>query len=477
MHYLEAKLIECLKQLGNGVTPQIIAETFNLDLSKVLRAVEWLKYKGIIKVEEEEKIKVQLTDRGKKYLKIGLPERRIYNVLLEGPKTFTELMKEANVDKNEISVVIGNWKKIGLIEFREGKIYLDKKLHIDWIGEELLKLLEKPKFTEEIPDKYVQILSTFKDRGLVETKLVKIKRIYLIKDIDVNVEGIELLTPEMLKKGTWKGKKFRKFDVLAPVGKIFIGKKHPYKQFVDEVKEKLIGLGFEEMWGPIVESEFYNNDALFMPQDHPARDIHDIFYLKYKNFKIDNKILNRVKKVHEEKWRYKFDLKKSGTPLLRSQTTAVSVRMLYNNPKIPGKYFTVDRVFRPDVIDWKHLIEFEQLDGIVLGEKITIRHLLGLLKMFAEEMMGTKKMRFKAGYFPFTEPSVELFVKYGGEWMEIGGAGVFRKEVTRPAGIKVPVIAWGLGILRMYLVKNKINDMRQIFSTDLNYLREAYAKS
>ncbi len=477
MHYLEAKLIECLKQLGDGVTPQIIAETFNLDLSKVLRAIEWLKYKGIIKVEEEEKIKVQLTERGKRYLEIGLPERRIYNVLLEGPKTFTELMKEAKVDKNEISVVIGNWKKIGLIEFREGKSYLDKKLHIDWIGEELLKLLEEPKFTEEIPDKYVQILSTFKDRGLVETKLVKIKRIYLIKDVNVDVEGIELLTPEMLKKGTWKGKKFRKFDVLAPVGKIFIGKKHPYKQFVDEVKEKLVGLGFEEMWGPIVESEFYNNDALFMPQDHPARDIHDIFYLKYKNFKIDNKILNRVKKVHEEKWRYKFDSKKSGTPLLRSQTTAVSVRMLYNNPKIPGKYFTVDRVFRPDVIDWKHLIEFEQLDGIVLGEKITIRHLLGLLKMFAEEIMGVKKIRFKAGYFPFTEPSVELFVKYEGEWMEIGGAGVFRKEVTQPAGIKVPVIAWGLGILRMYLVKNKINDMRKIFSTDLNYLREAYAKS
>ncbi len=476
MHYLEADLIKYLKQLGDGVTPEIIAETFNLNLSQVLRAVEWLKYKGIIRVDEEEETKVQLTDRGRKYLEVGLPERRIYNVLLSGPKTFKEVIDEAKVDKNEISVVIGNWKKMGLIEFRNGKIYLDKKLEIDWLGEELLKMLETPRYVEEIPDKYVTLLTTYKDRGLVETKVVKLKRLYLVKDVKLELEtGIDQLTPEMIKSGSWKGKKFRKFDVLAPVGKLMIGKKHPYKKFVDEVKAKLIGLGFKEIHGPIVENEFFNNDALFMPQDHPARDIHDIFYLDLPKAKLDKKLIEKIKKIHESKWGYKFDVNKSKQMLLRSQTTDVSVRMLYNNPEVPGKYFTIGRVFRPDVIDWKHLIEFEQLDGIVLDKNITIRHLLGLLKMFAEEVVGAKEYRFKAGYFPFTEPSVELFVKFNGEWVEIGGAGVFRKEVTQPVGIKVPVIAWGLGLLRMYMIKNNIKDMRKIFSTDLNYLRDAYA--
>ncbi|MCD6403759.1 MAG: phenylalanine--tRNA ligase subunit alpha, partial [Nanoarchaeota archaeon] len=152
--------------------------------------------------------------------------------------------------------------------------------------------------------------------------------------------------------------------------------------------------------------------------------------------------------------------------------TALSARTLAGDVEIPGKYFAIARVFRPDVVDRTHLPEFNQVEGIVLGEGLSFKHLLGMLKLFAEEIAGTKRFRFDTGYFPFTEPSVELVgYKKGFGWVELGGAGVFRPEVTKPFGIDVPVLAWGLGIDRLFMMKYKIDDIRKLFSYDLEWLR------
>ncbi len=474
MHPLEIALINALNKYGNGLSPEELSEASKIDLSKIRRAIEWLKYKGIIKVEEETKQIISLTDRGKEYLKKGMPDRRIYETLLKGPMTFKEVMEEAGVNKDEISVVIGNWKKQGIVDIYGGKIFLNEKEKVGWEVEDLLKILSEPKYVNEIPEKYMVYLGRLKERGIVEVKDVKVKRIYLLKKIKVKEEKlINEITPEVIKNKLWEKMKFRKYDIYADVGKMIIGKEHPYLKYVDWVKEKLISLGFEEVKGPIVESCFYNCDALFMPQDHPAREIHDIFFVDAKPIDVDKKLLERVKKIHEEKWRYNFDEKKSLQMVLRSQTTAVSIRTLLNSPKIPGRYFSIDRNFRPDVIDWSHLIELEQLEGIVIGKNLNIRHLLGLLKLFAEEIIGVKEYKFVPGYFPFTEPSVELHAKFGDRWIEMGGAGVFRPEINEIANVKYPVIAWGLGIQRMYMIKNNIKDIRLIFSNDLNYLRES----
>jgi phenylalanyl-tRNA synthetase alpha chain len=296
-------------------------------------------------------------------------------------------------------------------------------------------------------------------------------------------EEVSQVTPELLISGRWKDVEFRKYDIHVPVEPVWPGKKHPFRQFLDEVKLKLVALGFKEMVGPTVESMFFNCDALYMPQDHPAREIHDIYFVKHPSTGSLSKYsqyVSRVKATHEHGWEtgstgwlYRFSMVESSRLILRSQGTAVSTRKLIDaDIEIPGKYFSITRVYRPDVVDRTHLTEFHHLEGIVLGEGLTFRSLLGVLETFAKEVAGADKVRFRPDYFPFTEPSVELAAyREGAGWIELGGAGIFRPEVTGPLGINVPVIAWGLGINRMFMMRRGIRDIRYIFSQDLTWLR------
>ncbi len=139
---------------------------------------------------------------------------------------------------------------------------------------------------------------------------------------------------------------------------------------------------------------------------------------------------------------------------------------------MPGKYFGVVRCFRYDKVDATHLADFYQTEGIVLGEEVNLRTLLGLLKMFAEEVAMAKEVKYVPGFFPFTEPSVEVHIKHPSlGWFELGGSGIFRPEVTEPLGIKVPVLAWGLGIDRMALTSMGLHDIRDLFTNSIEDVR------
>jgi phenylalanyl-tRNA synthetase alpha chain len=296
-------------------------------------------------------------------------------------------------------------------------------------------------------------------------------------------EKVSQLTPEMIKSGRWRHVNLRKYDIKAPVARISIGKKQPYLRFLDDLRWKLVSLGFKEMKGPIVEFMFFNCDALYMPQDHPAREIHDIYYVKSPtkgNLSQYNDIVKNVKETHENGWitnslgwGYNFSTTETRRLVLRSQGTCLSARMLVDKKlEIPGKYFSIARCYRPDVVNKTHLTEFNHVEGIVLGDALTFRDLLGVLKMFTEEVADADRFKFRPDYFPFTEPSVELSAfKEGFGWLEFGGAGMFRPEVTIPLGIKVPVIAWGLGVDRLFMMRNGIEDIRDLFSQNLNWLR------
>ncbi|MCD6576281.1 MAG: phenylalanine--tRNA ligase subunit alpha [Nanoarchaeota archaeon] len=493
LHNLERKVLIALREFGDGLTLNVIKERANLSEGEINKAIEWLKGKGLIKVDEDVKQKFKLTEIGEKCAKEGMPEKRFLLAIKDGPLGFKELIQKANLDKDEFNSAIGFLKEEGLIKIEDGKIHLtelgNKRLQMPWKEDKLFHLLKDWIYFDEIPIFLREVVPFLEDRGIIEKKDSVIRTIYLTEEgkkilPKVRIEDkIDLLTPKMILDGSWKGKSFRKYDISAPAPPIYIGKKQPYLKFVDEVKEKLISLGFQETKGPLVELAFFNNDLLFMPQDHPAREIHDIYFIERGGGDLSRykQLLEKTKKVHEYGWEtgstgwgYKFDKNKSKDIILRSHTTAVSIRTLLSKDlKIPGKYFTIGRVYRPDVIDWKHLTEFDQLDGIILGDQMTFRELLGVLKKFAIEFGGAKKVKFVPGYFPFTEPSVELHVYMEGKgWMEIGGAGIFRPEVTLPLGIEVPVIAWGLGILRLFMTKYNIKDMRQVFSNDLKWLRE-----
>jgi phenylalanyl-tRNA synthetase alpha chain len=309
------------------------------------------------------------------------------------------------------------------------------------------------------------------------------------KGLRVAQQGITVLpetsklTPEMLATGSWRQTRLRRYDVRADVAASWPGKKQPYKRFLDELKWKLIALGFKEMTGPIVETMFFNCDALYMPQDHPAREVHDLYLVKspeYGDPAPFARYLKNVKATHETGWktgstgwRSKYSEREASRLILRSHGTAESARTLVSKELvIPGKYFSIARCFRPDKVDKTHLTEFNQVEGIVVGEDLTLRDLLGVLERFAVDIAGADKVRFNPDYFPFTEPSVELQAyKKGVGWFEFGGSGIFRPELTLPLGINVPVIAWGLGVERLFMMKAAIDDMRSLFSQDLDWLR------
>jgi len=425
----------------------------------------------------------KLTEEGKDYLKNGLPEKQLLK-FIENEKPLEEVSKLPNSQiatgwaKEKYWIIIEN-KIVKLTE--RGKDVVNKKTdlekaleEIDKKGrteQELIKVLLRRKLIEEVKE-----IEKPKKPGFFS-------RLFGKDEKKAEVKGeIAQLTPDLIKTSEWKNKTFRKYDVNAPAPRIYPGKKQPYIQFIEDMREKLIGLGFQEMKGPFIESSFWNCDALFIPQDHPAKSLHDLFYMKKPNRGElpDENLIAKVKATHEGGWITESSgwggvwNKEDATKLvLRSHTTAVSARTLFESKDKPAKYFTIDRNFRPDVIDTKHLMEFYQCEGIVIGENLTFRHLLGFLKEIAEAI-GIKEVKFKPSFFPYTEPSVEGYVKHPTlGWIEVLPAGMFRPELLRPLGVeKSQVLAWGIGIGRLAMAKLGINDIRMLFSEDLGWLRE-----
>jgi len=494
LHNLEKQVLLALKELGPKLPADVIIEKTKLSEAEINKGVEWLKEKGLISVEEENKERFVSAGFALKYVEEGLPEKRILKVLLHEKEDFNNLAKKTKLEPNEVNVSLGLLKKNGYVSVSAGKVSItdtgkEIAAKLNDIEERTLGVLKTPQFHDEIPKESQTVLTDLINRKLVIPEPHNIKHIVLTADgkkvlPHIKIEDVfDVLTPEMIVTGQWKNKKFRKYNINSPVPPIYGGKKQAYLKFVDDLKQKLISMGFKEMNGPAVELSFFNNEALYMPQDHPAREIHDVFHLKKPSHgslaKYSEKLEN-VAESHENGWRtgskgwgYTFDKKMAEELLLRSQTTAVSARKLCaEDLEIPGKYFSVSRNFRVDEIDWKHLAEFDQFEGIIIDPNITFKEVLGMLKIAAEEIGGCTKFKYTPVYYPFTEPSVDLSVYMEGKgWIEIGGAGIFRPELTQPLGIKEPVIAWGLGILRLFMTKYNINDMRQIFSTDLKWLR------
>jgi phenylalanyl-tRNA synthetase alpha chain len=409
----------------------------------------------------------RLTQEGKKYLGEGLPEKRLVDLLKEKPLTLDEARK-----KIENFPIALQWaKKNGWVKIEKGKLILIK--YPEKIPEqEALEAIERG---EKISEDLAKVLLFRKLIEKVKVDLEKLKEL----------EGKEVtnLTPELIKTGFWKRVKFKPYNVEVVGKKIYGGKRHPYVQFLNEVRQKLVELGFKEVRGQTIVTEFWNFDALYQPQNHCSRDWTQTYALKYPKYgQIRySTIVKRVKATHESGWKtgskgwgYKWDLKKAMQLMPVAHDTAFSPMVLCSKElEIPGKYFQIVRCYRPDVIDAKHGVEFTQMGGFIIDENLNFRHLLGLLKQFVEELIGKYEVKFTTAYFPFTKPSCEVSIKHPEVgWMECAGAGIFRPEVTEPLGVKLPVLAWGFGIDRLAMFKLGINDIRELFSRNLKWLRE-----
>jgi len=461
LHDIEKQIVKALQSEPNLTEEQLVQKT-KLSMDQIRRGVEWLRQKKLADVGETIKISSSLGKNGLDSLKNGLPERRLVNLVKDGPKTFDEI--RSSLQGPDFNVAIANAKKndwISIekmetgskISLKQEPVQTPEEIMISTIGEKTissnpLSMFPALKPLMERPDFIIQHEEKTKAVSLSEPG----------KKIDL----------EKLDSGA--------IDVEADVPHVHAARIHPLKDTINEIRDTFVHLGFTEITGNLSQSSFWNFDALFTPQDHPARELQDTFYLKDLNAKqlaTPTQIKN-VSNAHKKGWRYYWDIQEAKKMVLRTHTTCVTIKHLADKKPDEARIFSLGRVFRNEKLSFKHLAEFNQVEGVVVGKHITLRDLMGIQKEFYRKI-GLTKVKFWPTFFPYTEPSLQSMVynEKLGKWIELFGMGIFRPEVTKPLGITKPVLAWGGGIERIAMLKFGLDDVREFYNNNLSWLRTA----
>ncbi|MBN1385607.1 phenylalanine--tRNA ligase subunit alpha [Candidatus Woesearchaeota archaeon] len=491
---VEAAVLGSLK--GRASLDDVCSAT-GLEEIKVMRAFQWLSNKGLVEIESSSADFISLDKNGVVYADKGLPEKRFLEAVRKKPLSLEEIGRAASLDKDELGVCIGSLKKKGAIIVLPGprfsiqengknmllKDSLEDRL-IMKLGKgymELSSLKPEEKFAFDELCKRPLIIK----KAASKTKYAKLTPLGKeVASSDMGMGLLEKLTPGMLKDGSWKGGEFRRYDVRINVPRINGGRRHFVCDVVDYARRVWLDMGFEEMSGQYAQTSFWNFDALFTAQDHPVREMQDTFFIKSpsEGRLPDKRLVARVRAVHEgggdtgsRGWGKPWDENEAKQNVLRTHTTVLSARTLASLKKsdLPKKFFAVGRNFRNETMDWSHLFEFNQFEGIVIDQDANFRHLLGYLKEFFRKI-GFPEARFRPAHFPYTEPSVEIdvFHPVHKKWVELGGAGIFRPEVVKPLlGIDVPVLAWGPGLDRQLMEYFGLTDIRDLYRNDIGQLR------
>ena len=459
LHPIEKQIIKTLKEKSNQ-TPENLAESTKLSIDQIRRGMEWLKLKGLAEIQETEKVSIKLGKNGLDAIKSGLPERKIVNAIKDNPKTFDEIK---NLLKSDFNAGIAKAKKNNWIqiESKEGKNFITLKGDAQVSAEEkLLELIgESEKLKNEISDKEsLSILSKrpqFISENVIKSKTISLTEDAKTIDVDSETQGI---------------------DVEAKVPSTHVARIHPLKETINEIREIFVSLGFTEVLGNLAQPGFWNFDALFTPQDHPAREMQDTFYIKdiVANKFATPQQIKQVSLTHKRGWGYNLNMYEAKRMTLRTHTTCVTIKHLADNKPDEARIFSLGRVFRNEKVSYKHLAEFNQVEGVVIGKNVTLRELMGLQEEFYRRI-GLNKIKFWPTFFPYTEPSLQSMVynEKLGKWIELFGMGIFRPEVTKPLGITKPVLAWGGGIERIAMLKYGVDDVREFYNNNLSWLRSA----
>jgi len=479
-----------------ALTPEEIFESGDFASEvEVMNAISWLRSKHLINLREIVK-KFYSPDReGREFIENGTPERRALQMFSEkGEITVPELGRALG---KQVSVAVGWLRRKGWGDVRkeggETRISITEKGRQALTREDIdLKVLKKlvSELTEDgLTEEEKGILRALltrkgvvkvRDTILREARLTDAGKEVVRRGIVIRPE-VSALTPELISSGKWREVAIRPYDIHAFAPEVRRGTLHPLTLLMEEIREIFVSMGFREIEGNYVESAFWNMDVLFIPQDHPARELQDTFYLKRPHrIPIKDKVLmERVKAIHEnggemgsKGWRYRWSRKEAERSLLRTHTTVNTIRYLSEHNTPPVKVFSLGRVFRKEAIDSTHLPEFHQIEGILMEEDASFGMLIGLLREFYSRM-GFREIRFRPAYFPYTEPSMEVEVRFGGKWLELGGSGIFRPEVTAPFDIEHPVLAWGLGLERLAMLKLGLRDIRDLYIPDVEWLQKA----
>lgn len=480
LHPIEKDLLKALA-LRQSASPAELSELAHLDIDQVRRGVEWLKFKDMVSVSESTRVEVSLGEAGKKAADSGLPERRLVEAVKHGSSTLADIIAKGSLAKEEANAAVAAAKRNGWIRFGAGGLISAESTSQSLEESLLLKLHSGGTEVSRLDDnemKGLELLSRRPDyiirkefRNAQVSLTAAGRQAYAKMPEDIQERS---LTPSMITTGSWRTVNLAPLDVTAGAPPVFPGRRHPLVDVIEEIKEIFVGLGFEEIDGPMTQTGFWNFDALYIPQDHSAREMQDTFYVSGQSQTIEaaKDQVDKVSREHTSGWGTEWKIDEAKRVVLRTHTTPVTLRHLARVRAVSARFFSVGRVFRNEKPSYKHLVEFHQVEGVATGPKLSLRDLMGLQKEFYARM-GIKKVKFWPTFFPYTEPSLQSMVynETLDKWVELFGMGIFRPEVTKPLGIKNPVLAWGGGIERIAMLRYGLDDVRDLYGSKLAWLR------
>jgi len=453
------------------------------DQAVAVGAGHGLENRGFVSVEENVTTEIRLDSEGDNALEFGLLEQRLWNWMKAVDEPSMRAL-QAEFERHEAGPGVGLLKQLG-VSIDGGVLVAQDSTHIESV------LKQRQDFLNALPCDMNGLddglLQHFRQRKGLIASFEQTIRTWSITDLGRSVQDeylnetvvISELTPELLQTDAWKDAEFRAFDVTLESATPRRGRSHPMQALIERIRSVFLEMGFSELVDDYVQTAGWNMDALFIPQDHPAREMQDTFYLKEPaKMELSEELMGKWKSIHEDGgatgstgWGGSFSFDTAQRPLLRTHTTVNTIQYLAQHPKEACRVFSVDRVFRKEAIDRTHLPEFHQIEGIIMEEGANLQMLVTTLKTFYAKM-GYPEVRVRPAYFPYTEPSLEIEVKWHGKWLELGGAGIFRPEVTEPLGIESPVLAWGMGLERLAMLVLGLDDIRQLYISDLDWLRK-----
>ena len=482
LHPIERKVLSALE--SGPLDFDSLVEKSSLLPDQVRRSLEWLSSKKLVDVTESFSRKLTAVS-------VSPPELSLVQRVRESPKppTMAELAR-AFSSSEEFSAALGRARAAGWVSVDSASSPPLVKV-VDSEGprmlKELLASVSAGAGEESMNASQKELSKDLVKRGILKYKEERSVSVAITQpgkdalSTGAGVDQIDRLTPELIASGGWRGKSLRPIDVEAKAPVFYPGRRHPVRDFIREVREAYVSMGFTELQGNSVQPAFWNFDALFIPQDHPGREMQDTFYLKGQaDRKLDRTgLVDTVARTHENGWKtgsvgwsYKWSIEEARRLVLRTHNTVLTVRALSESKEREARVFAVSKIYRNENLDYKHLAEFHQMDGIIVGKGLNVRHLMGFLREFYKKL-GLRDVKLWPTYFPYTEPSLEVtaYSEKAKDWIELGGSGVFRPEVTWPLGVRVPVLAWGPGIERLMLIRYGLEDLRQLYDSDLGWFR------
>ncbi len=482
LHPIERKVLASLSKSGALDFDSLVAES-GLHPDQVRRAIAWLTSKGMLRSQES-------TTKGLVFGGKAPPELALFEKVSTAstPPTM-ESLRSGFGSNEEYSAALGRARSLGWITIDKAATLPTIRV-ADRRGPSALEsVIESIKSggKRALSEPEQKMLADLLRRGFVTESLHRTTSIAIsdagraASAVDIDAKYLDRLTPDIIASGTWKGSPLRPIDVEAKAPRFYLGRRHPVRDFIREVKEAYISMGFTELEGDSVNPAFWNFDALFIPQDHPGREMQDTFYIEgmTDSTLVRSGLVKNVASTHENGWKtgsrgwgYRWRIEEARRLVLRTHNTVLTVKALSESKEREIRVFAVSKVYRNENLDYKHLHEFYQMDGIMVGKGLNVRHLMGFLREFYRKL-GMKDVKLWPTFFPYTEPSLQVvgYSEVAKDWVELGGSGVFRPEVTVPLGVHVPVLAWGPGIERLMLLRFGLDDLRDLYDSDLSWLR------